>query len=259
MPFYSSIRRVCVYDMKTKIVKRIALMLFALFISVQTGCVSTVIDDDVASVVEQPPSVVSGRNSGPEFGKDEKPEIKEERPKPKGKESQLAAPTLDCINAIPQNNIVTPDHLVHEIDLDWSIYDASLTDNLKEFSDLEIEKYLQNSIQPNQQFLVITLSVHNPTELEKEVYFNNLRISEVDEELRFIQNYELEAFSQCQYSLEDRKYGTYILRPDETLDAKLCYIVSDEVSLHSLFMPLFFTGAAPNDETEWLALSKEED
>lgn len=172
--------------MKTKIVKRIALTLFALFISVQTGCVSTVIDDDVASVVEQPPSVVSGRNSGPEFGKDEKPEIKEERPKPKGKESQLAAPTLDCINAIPQNNIVTPDHLVHEIDLDWSIYDASLTDNLKEFSDLEIEKYLQNSIQPNQQFLVITLSVHNPTELEKEVYFNNLRISEVDEELRFM-------------------------------------------------------------------------
>ena len=53
--------------MKTKIVKRIALTLFALFISVQTGCVSTVIDDDVASVVEQSPSVVSGRNSGPEF------------------------------------------------------------------------------------------------------------------------------------------------------------------------------------------------
>ena len=71
--------------MKTKIVKRIALTLFALFISVQTGCVSTVIADDVSYEVEQPPSVVSGRNSGPEFGKDEKPEIKEERPKPKGK------------------------------------------------------------------------------------------------------------------------------------------------------------------------------
>lgn len=237
--------------MKTKKVNTIALAIFTLFISIQTGCTSTVLDDDVASWVQQQSSVGSGQNSGSEVDENEKP-------KSKGEEGQLAVPALDCINAIPKNNIVTPDHIVHEIELDWSIYDASLTDDLKEFSDLKIEKHLQNSIQPNQQFLLVTLSVHNATEVEKEVYFNNLRICEVDEELRFIQNYELEAFSQCPYSLEDRKYGTYILRPDETLDAELWYIVPDEVSLQSLVMPLFFTGAAPNDETRWLALSKEE-